>query len=142
MANSWTHANFQNPRIIPSGGYVKFTSKYIIVGGEGKNYKRFLGCNLILLVTHSSMPNFRTQGQPSFGEKYLEQREIEKEKTVNYGHYVLPAMAKGRACTLLGPIHSACNAHGQCMHSARTNTTPKGSAFTPLGPKSSKYLVI
>ena len=39
FGNSGAQANFQNRRLlldcIDSGGYVKFTPKYIIVGGEG-----------------------------------------------------------------------------------------------------------
>jgi hypothetical protein len=34
FGNQGSNANFQNPRITPSGGKTKFTLKYTIVGGE------------------------------------------------------------------------------------------------------------
>ena len=42
-----------------SGGYVKFTPKYIIVGGEGGLSDFFLCSSHILLVTQDHMPNFK-----------------------------------------------------------------------------------
>ena len=42
-----------------SGGYVKFTQKYIIVGGEVGVSEFFKGSNHILLVTEDHMPNFK-----------------------------------------------------------------------------------
>jgi hypothetical protein len=42
-----------------SGGYVKFTPKYIIVGGEG-GYQNFVkGYNHIFLVTQDYMQSFK-----------------------------------------------------------------------------------
>jgi hypothetical protein len=42
---------------IDSGGYVKFTPKYMIVGGEVGVSEFFLGCNLFLLVTQDHIHN-------------------------------------------------------------------------------------
>ena len=43
-----------------SGGYVMFTLKYIMVGGEGGGYQNFFqGSKLILLVIHEPMQNFK-----------------------------------------------------------------------------------
>ena len=52
-----------------SGGYVKFTPKYIIMGGEGGYQNIFFGCNLISLVTEGRMQSFRTLVQEISGEK-------------------------------------------------------------------------
>ena len=41
------------------GGYVKFTPKYIIVGGEGGYHNFVKGSNQIILVTEDHMPNFK-----------------------------------------------------------------------------------
>ena len=42
-----------------SGGYVKFTPKYVIVGGEGGVLEFFLGSILILLVTKEPVQSFK-----------------------------------------------------------------------------------
>jgi hypothetical protein len=54
------------------------------------------------------MQKFRTLGQPHSEKKVTRAEErrgkSEKEKnSSNIGHYVLPAMTKGRAQNLLGP---------------------------------------
>ena len=52
------------------------------------------------------MLNFRILGQPILGKKHPKERveEREEKNDVNSGHYVLLAMSKRSACTLLGPI--------------------------------------
>jgi hypothetical protein len=42
-----------------SGGYIKFTPKFTIVGGEGRVSDFVKGCNLILLVTQDHMQSFK-----------------------------------------------------------------------------------
>ena len=51
---------------LDSGGYVKFTPKYIILVVEGRGVRIFFGYYLILL---GLMQNFRKLGQPLPGEK-------------------------------------------------------------------------
>jgi hypothetical protein len=41
---------------------------------------------------------------PSFGQREREIEEEERADTINIGHYILPAMHKCSAYTLLGPI--------------------------------------
>jgi hypothetical protein len=46
--------------------------------------------------------------EPLLGEKKQQEREERQIHTVNSRCYVLPAMPKGRAHTMLGPIKSLC----------------------------------
>ena len=62
------HAKVQNHMIIPSGRKLKFTPKYIVVGGEGGYQKLFKVCNLILLVSEGRMQNFITLEKNLLGE--------------------------------------------------------------------------
>ena len=56
---------------------------------------------IFALVTHGGTQNLRTRGKKTSGKKVEGGEEIKKVKK---SHYILPAMPKGSACTLLGPI--------------------------------------